>query len=65
MNKALEVCKTAKSEFEKCGIHTYLSTLHFAKNLPTDITFTVFLHISFRYRSQKTINMVKRNSRKM
>jgi hypothetical protein len=44
MNKVLEVCKTVKSEFEKHGIPTYLSTLHFVKNLPTDI---VFIHCIF------------------
>jgi hypothetical protein len=44
MKKALEVCKTVKSEFEQHGIPTYLSTLHFAKNLPTDI---VFIHCIF------------------
>jgi hypothetical protein len=30
VNKAHEVCKTAKSEFEKHGICACLSTLHFA-----------------------------------
>jgi hypothetical protein len=47
MNKALEVCKTAKGEFEQHGIHTYLYTLLFAKNLPTHIAFIhcIFTHV--------------------
>jgi hypothetical protein len=57
MNKALEVCKTVKSEFEKRGIHTYLSTLHFAKNLPTDITFIHCIFTHFLLLQVKENNM--------
>lgn len=66
MNKALEVCKIVKSEFEKRGIHMHLSTLHFAKNLPTDIAmihciFTHFLLLQVTENNMRGQEEFKKN----
>ena len=46
-----------KSEYEKCGIHMYLSTLHFAKNLPSDIALIhcIFTHLLLQVTENNTL----------
>jgi len=54
------------SELENCGIHMYLSTLHFAKNLPSDhalihCTFTHFLLLQVTENNVHGLEEFKKN----